>query len=83
MDANGIWLPLRALHLLRGIMKLPHRRQFLHLAASGAAPQAVSRIAKAQGYPSRPVRIIVGYTPAGGADIFARIMGQWISKQLD
>jgi tripartite-type tricarboxylate transporter receptor subunit TctC len=59
-------------------MKLPHRRQFLHLAAGVAALPAVSRIA-AQAYPSRPVRIIVGAPPAGGADIVARLMGQWLS----
>ena len=62
-------------------MKLPHRRRFLHLAAGAALP-AVSRIARAQTYPSRPVRIIVGF-PAGGAnDIMARILGQWLSDRL-
>ena len=45
-------------------MKLPHRRQFLHLAAGAAALPAVSRIAWAQAYPSRPVRIIVATAPA-------------------
>ena len=62
-------------------MKL-HRRQFLHLAAGAAALPAVSRIAQAQTYPSRPVRIIVGYPPGGGADITARLMGQWLSERL-
>jgi tripartite-type tricarboxylate transporter receptor subunit TctC len=63
-------------------MKLPHRRRFLHLAAGAAALPAVSRIARAQTYPSRPVRIIVGF-PAGGAnDIMARILGQWLSDRL-
>jgi tripartite-type tricarboxylate transporter receptor subunit TctC len=62
-------------------MKLP-RRQFLHLAAGVAALPAVSLIARAQSYPSRPVRIIVGFTPAGGADIFARLIGQWLSERL-
>src|SRR3954454_14274708 len=62
-------------------MKLP-RRQFLHLAAGAAALPAVSRLAMAQGYPSRPVRIVVGFPPAGGADIFARLMGQWLSERL-
>jgi tripartite-type tricarboxylate transporter receptor subunit TctC len=62
-------------------MKLP-RRQFLHLAAGAAALPAVSRIAVAQAYPTRPVRIIVGFTPAGGADIFARLTGQWLSERL-
>src|SRR6266436_10440868 len=62
-------------------MKLP-RRQFLHLAAGAAALPALSRIAGAQAYPSRPVRIIVGFAAAGGNDIVARIMGQWLSDRL-
>ena len=62
-------------------MKLP-RRNFLHLAASAAALPAVSRIAKAQAYPSRPVRWIVGYAPGGSGDILARLMGQWLSERL-
>src|ERR1700681_2031163 len=62
-------------------MKLP-RRQFLHLAAGAAALPAVSRIAWAQTYPSRPVHIIVGFPPAGAADITARLMGQWLSERL-
>src|SRR5262245_21500346 len=63
-------------------MKLPHRRQFLHLAAGAAALSAVSRFAWAQTYPSRPVRIIVGFAPAGGTDIVARLIGQWLSERL-
>ena len=62
-------------------MKLP-RRNFLHLAAGAAALPAVSRIASAQTYPVRPVRIIVGLPAGGGADITARIMGQWLSERL-
>jgi tripartite-type tricarboxylate transporter receptor subunit TctC len=62
-------------------MKLP-RRQFLHLAAGAAALPAVSRIARAQAYPSRPVRLIVPIAPAGGGDILARLMGQWLSERL-
>jgi tripartite-type tricarboxylate transporter receptor subunit TctC len=62
-------------------MKLP-RRQFLRLAAGAAVLPAVARIASAQAYPSRPVRIIVG-TPAGSAtDIAARLIGQWLSERL-
>jgi tripartite-type tricarboxylate transporter receptor subunit TctC len=58
------------------------RRQFLHLAAGAAVLPAVSRIADAQTYPSRPVRIIVPYPPGGGTDIIARLMGQWLSERL-
>jgi tripartite-type tricarboxylate transporter receptor subunit TctC len=63
-------------------MKLPHRRQFLHLAAGAAAVPIVSRIAWAQTYPSRPVRIIVGFPAGGGSDITARLIGQWLSERL-
>jgi tripartite-type tricarboxylate transporter receptor subunit TctC len=62
-------------------MKLP-RRNFLHLAAGAAALSAVSRIAWAQTYPTRPVRIVVGFPPGGGADITARLIGQWLSERL-
>jgi tripartite-type tricarboxylate transporter receptor subunit TctC len=62
-------------------MKLP-RRQFLHLAAGAAALPTVSRIARAQTYPSRPVRLIVPVAPAGAGDILARLMGQWLSERL-
>jgi tripartite-type tricarboxylate transporter receptor subunit TctC len=62
-------------------MKLP-RRQFLHLAAGAAALPTVSRFAFAQTYPSRPVRPIVPFAPAGGSDITARLMGQWLSERL-
>src|SRR5215472_11661141 len=63
-------------------MKLPHRRQFLHVAATAAALPAVSRFAWAQAYPSRPVRLIVPVAPAGASDITARLMGQWLSERL-
>jgi tripartite-type tricarboxylate transporter receptor subunit TctC len=62
-------------------MKLP-RRNFLHLAAGAIALPAVSRIARAQAYPSRPVRIIVPFAPAGASDITARLIGQWLSERL-
>jgi len=62
-------------------MKLP-RRRFLHLAASAAALPAVSRMAWAEIYPSRPVRIVVGFAAGGAADIIARLMGQWLSERL-
>jgi tripartite-type tricarboxylate transporter receptor subunit TctC len=62
-------------------MKLP-RRTFLYLAAGAAALPALPRIAKAQAYPTRPVRLIVP-APAGGSfDITARLMGQWLSERL-
>ena len=62
-------------------MKLP-RRQFLHLAAGAAALPALSRTARAQAYPVRPVRLIVMF-PAGSApDIIARLAGQWLSERL-
>jgi len=63
-------------------MKLPHRRQFLHLAAGAVALPAASRVAWAQAYPTRPVRIMVGFAPGGAADVFARVMGQWLSDHL-
>src|SRR5262249_24976066 len=62
-------------------MKLP-RRKFLHFAAGAAALPAVSRIAWAQSYPTRPVRLLVGFPAGGVADVFARLMGQWLSERL-
>ena len=62
-------------------MKLP-RRQFLHLAAGAAALPVVSRVAWAQTYPSRPVRLVVGYAPGGAGDISARLLGQWLSERF-
>jgi tripartite-type tricarboxylate transporter receptor subunit TctC len=63
-------------------MKLPHRRQFLHLAAGAAALPAVTRFVWAQAYPARPVRIVVGFPAGGQIDIIARLMGQWLSDRL-
>src|SRR4051794_33610805 len=63
------------------MMKLP-RRKFLHLAAGAAALPALPRIARAQAYPTRPVRLIVGNPAGGGNDIIARLMGQWLSERL-
>src|SRR6516165_143084 len=58
------------------------RRTFVNMAAGAAALPAASRIARAQAYPTRPVRIIVGYAAAGGTDITARLIGRWLSERL-
>src|SRR5262245_49732260 len=62
-------------------MKLP-RRNFLHLAACAAALPAVSPIARAQSYPTRPVRLIVTFPAGGSPDIIARLIGQWLAERL-
>src|SRR6266699_3037065 len=62
-------------------MNLP-RRRFLHLAVGAAALLAISRIARAQAYPTRPVRIVVPVPPGGALDIIARLIGQWLSERL-
>ena len=58
------------------------RRRFLHLATGAAALSAMSRLAWAQAYPSRPVRIIIGFPAGTTADIIARLLGQWLSERL-
>jgi tripartite-type tricarboxylate transporter receptor subunit TctC len=63
-------------------MKLP-RRRFLRLAAAAAALPAASRFAWSQAYPSRPLRLIVGFAAGGNFDIVARLIGQWLSEQLN
>jgi tripartite-type tricarboxylate transporter receptor subunit TctC len=63
-------------------MKLPHRRHFLHLAAGAAALPAVTRMAKAQTYSTRPVRLIEGFGAGSAPDILARLIGQSLSEQL-
>jgi tripartite-type tricarboxylate transporter receptor subunit TctC len=58
------------------------RRRFLQLAAAAASLPATARLARAQAYPARPVRMIIGFTPGGGADIVGRLIGQWLSERL-
>jgi tripartite-type tricarboxylate transporter receptor subunit TctC len=62
-------------------MKLP-RRKFLHLAAGAVGLPALSHLARAQAYPTRPVRLVLGYAPGNAPDIIARLMGQWLSERL-
>src|SRR5215471_17493737 len=62
-------------------MKLP-RRKFLHLAAGAATLPSVSCFAWARAYPTRPVSLVVGFAPAGGTDITARLIGQWLWERL-
>jgi len=62
-------------------MNLP-RRRFLQLAAGAASLPALSRVASAQTYPTRPVRLILGYAPGNAPDIVARLIGEWLSERL-
>src|SRR5262245_12121757 len=63
-------------------MKLPDRRQFLHLAAGAAALPLAPHVARAQAYPTRPVRVIVGQAAGSGSDTAARLIGQFLSERL-
>src|SRR5260370_29668183 len=63
------------------IMKLS-RRQFLRVVAGAAVLPALSRIVRAQAYPMRPVRLVVGFPPGQTADLIARLMGQWLTERL-
>src|SRR5262245_50896495 len=63
-------------------MNLPQRRQFLHLAAGAAVLPVVPQIARAQAYPTRPVRLIVGFASGSVTDVLARLVGQWLSDRF-
>ena len=62
-------------------MKLP-RRQFLYLAGGAAALPTISRIGWTESYPSRPLRLVTGFAAAGGSDVVARLIAQWLSERL-
>src|SRR5580704_1754837 len=66
---------------MENAMSIP-RRRFLHLAASAATLPAAARIARADTYPSRPVHLVVGFSPGSASDINARLLGQWLAERL-
>jgi tripartite-type tricarboxylate transporter receptor subunit TctC len=80
LAANGIAKPA-IVQSSHAIVRFP-RRQFLHLAAGVAALPVASRFASAQTYPARPVRIVAGFPPGGVTDLYARLIGQWLSERL-
>src|SRR4051794_22707148 len=88
--SNSVWSAMGASlarvsssHCISGgnAMKLP-RRKFLHLVAGAAALPALPRIAKAQAYPTRPVRIIVTFAAGASTDVHGRLHGQWLSERF-
>ena len=82
MDNTSPQAFLRCSSILgEGIMKIPGRT-FLHLAAGAGTLPAISRFAWAQSYPTRPVRIVVGFAAGGGSDILSRLIAQWLSDRL-
>jgi tripartite-type tricarboxylate transporter receptor subunit TctC len=66
----------------RNALRLSHRRRFLEIAAGAAALLAMPHVSLAQAYPSKPTRLITGYTSGGSADITARLIAQWLSDRL-
>jgi hypothetical protein len=79
--SEGLGSHVASISRIGDTMELP-RRRFLHLAAGAAAVLPLSRFAWAQTYPTRPVRLVVGYAAGGGTDIAVRLIGQWLSERL-